>query len=85
MDLEVEVNERTVTKLNDIAGKLYPELRKEEAVSRIVEQALAVRLFHLHIGGLEVLEVEEPVGHWEFQGHTDKTEADIVHWLFKTG
>ena len=84
MDLEIEVSQDLISKLNGVAGKLYPSARQEDAVSRIVEQALAMRLFYLHIGDMEALKVEKPVGHWEFPTDTVNPKADVAHWLFNT-
>jgi len=84
MELEIEVSQGLIAKLKSVAEKLYPDARQEEAVSRVVEQALAMRLFYLHIGAVEALGVEEPVGHWEFPTDTSKPEADVAHWLFNT-
>ena len=81
MDLEIEVSKGLLERLTEVASQLHPG-SQDGAVDRVVEQALAMRLFYAQIGGPAALAVEEPVGHWELPGDTDYPEADVARWLF---
>jgi hypothetical protein len=82
MELNIDLSADLLKKLKAHCDSQYG-VSNEAALSRVMEEALAMRLYWLELTRGDAQAVEEPVGHWDSEGGSDDVAADVSRWLFK--
>lgn len=81
--LDIEIGNELLLGIQELAERHYGD-REAASLSRVVEDALHIRLILLERLGNPGQEVEEPIINWEPQEpEGEKKEADIQGWLFR--
>ena len=81
--LEIEIGNELIDGIKDLARRHYGD-NGDNSVSRVVENALLVRLMLLDELGSAAQEVGEPIINWEPQEpEGEKAKAEIQDWLFR--
>ena len=78
--LEIEIGSELIDGIKDLAIRHYGD-NGDNSVSRVVEDALLVRLMLLEGLGSAGQEVGEPIINWE--PGNEQTKPEINDWLFR--
>ena len=84
MGLEIELNENLIQRVKRLAERHYGD-SGSDSVSRVLEDALKVRLKCLKRLEKRGRVIEEPVSNWEAGGSSidEQTRLGLSGWLFE--
>ena len=83
MALQIELDNDLVQGIKRLAERHYGD-REAVSISRVVEDALLVRLMLLEKLGSAGQEVDEPIINWEQKEPVgEQTETHVPEWLFR--